>query len=125
MKVIGATMKDAGGTVLPLSAGRECDDLVFLSGQLGLADGKLVGSDIEAQTSAAVDNIERLLELAGLGLRHVFKTSVWLTRPEDFAAFNRIYASRFAEPYPARSTVVSQLLIPGALVEIEAIAERG
>lgn len=125
MKVIGATMKDTSGTVLPLSAGRDCDDLVFLSGQLGLADGKLAGPDIETQTNAAVDNIERLLEQAGLGLRHVFKTNVWLTRPEDFATFNRAYGARFAEPYPARSTVVSQLLIPGALVEIEAIAKRG
>lgn len=47
-----------------------------------------------------------------------------LTRVEDFAAFNRVYAARFAEPYPARATVISGLAIPGALVEIDAVAVR-
>lgn len=125
MKVIGKTMMDASGTVLPLSAGRECGDLVFLSGQLALVDGKLVGSDIETQTDVAIDNIQRLLKLAGLQLHQIVKTSVWLSHAEDFAAFNRTYGNRFAAPYPARSTVVSQLLIPNALVEIEAVAKRG
>jgi enamine deaminase RidA (YjgF/YER057c/UK114 family) len=30
----------------------------------------------------------------------------------------------FGDPYPARSTVVSALLAPDALVEVEAVAKR-
>jgi hypothetical protein len=61
----------------------------------------------------------------GLGLADVVKTTVWLGRIGDFAEFNRAYAGVFAAtgaPAPARSTVRADLMMPGALVEIEAIA---
>ena len=124
MTVIGATITGPDGSPLPLSAGRVCGNLVFLSGQLGLMDGKLVGADISEQTNTAINHVEHLLAEAGLSLSDVVKTSVWLTRAEDFPRFNLIYAERFAHPYPARSTVVSALVIPGALVEIEVVAAR-
>jgi 2-iminobutanoate/2-iminopropanoate deaminase len=50
------------------------------------------------------------------------KNTVWITRQEDFPAYNRAYGARLAAPYPARSTVISQLAVPGALIEIEALA---
>jgi 2-iminobutanoate/2-iminopropanoate deaminase len=52
----------------------------------------------------------------------VAKTTIWLTDMADFAAFNVAYAEAFGPDIPARSTVTSALAIPGALVEIEAIA---
>ena len=52
------------------------------------------------------------------------KVTAWLTDPADGAAFNAAYRRLFGEPWPARSTVVSALLAPGALIEVEAIALR-
>jgi 2-iminobutanoate/2-iminopropanoate deaminase len=116
-------VRGLNGAVLPLSAGRVAGDWVFLSGQLALRDGNIAGDTIEEQTRVALDNVETLLALARLGFRDVVKTSVWLTCAGDFPGFNTAYAERFAEPYPARSTVVSGLLLPGALIEIEVVAQ--
>lgn len=109
---------------LPLSPAIIAGEFVFVSGQLALHDGACTGGDIAAQTHVALDNIEAILLDAGLTLDDVVKTTIWLTRAEDFPAFNAAYGSRFGTPYPARSTTVTQLLIPGALVEIEAVARR-
>ncbi|MCF8471213.1 MAG: hypothetical protein K9G27_00290 [Sphingomonadaceae bacterium] len=38
--------------------------------------------------------------------------------------FNMVYREFFAEPYPTRSTIVSALVVPDAMVEVEAIAYR-
>lgn len=43
---------------------------------------------------------------------------------EDFAAMNRVYATVFAAPYPARTPVAVAGLPLGARVEIELVAER-
>ena len=58
--------------------------------------------------------------------RDIVKATVWLTRIEDFAAFDAAYGAFFGDAtLPARSTVRADLMVPGALVEIEAIAQAG
>lgn len=81
-----------------------------------------VPSGITAQTSATIDNIERALRAVGLGLADVVKSTVHLADIGDFAAFNAVYAARFPEPYPVRTTVQSGLM--GILVEIDVVALR-
>lgn len=111
---------------IPLSPIVEHEGLLFLSGQLGFTSpGVLVAGGIEAQTRQAMANIEAILIANGSGLKSIRKTTIWLTRKSDFPAFNETYGS-FFDPgaFPARSTVVSELLIDGALVEIEAIASK-
>jgi len=51
--------------------------------------------------------------------------TVWLKNPSDFAAFDAAYAECFGAHKPARSTVVSDLVLPAALIEIEVIVHRG
>ena len=109
-------------TAPPLSAAIAANGFVFVSGQLALKDGKIAGHDVSAQTELVIDALEAILAQAGLTIAAVVKVGVWLTRAEDFAAFNDVYAKRFAAPYPARATVICALAIPGALVEIDAIA---
>ena len=123
MKIHGKPIIGPGGQVLPLSAAVETGGLVFASGQLALVDGRIEG-DITAQTETTFDAIQSLLQDAGLSLDHVVKATVWLTDPADFAAFNAVYAARLPAPFPARSCVVSQLVLPNARVEIEVVASR-
>lgn len=111
----------SNGNLIPISPAVRSGGFILLSGQLALRDGKIVGQTIEEQTDIVIDNIRDLLARSGKDLKDVVKTTAWLTRSEDFAGFNAAYARRFASPFPARSTVVAQLLIPGALVEVEAI----
>lgn len=109
---------------VPLSAAMRAGDFVFLSGQVPFGpDGKLIEGGIEAQTDQVLDNLSRVLEMAGASLADVVKTTIWLIDVADFAAFNAAYARHFESPPPARSCVVSALAVP-AKVEIEAIAYK-
>lgn len=97
---------------------------VYLSGQMAFrTDGILVGG-IAAQTRQCLDNIANVLATLGLDLNDVVKSTVWLRRADDFESFNTEYAAVFGTHRPARSTVVSDLLFPEALIEIEAVAHR-
>lgn len=100
--------------------------LVFLSGQLPLdpATGAFPEGGIQAQTRQSLRNVQAILEAAGLSLANVVKTTVFLADMGDFAAMNEVYASFFAEPFPARSAVAVKALPKGALVEIECIASK-
>jgi len=97
---------------------------VFCSGQIPLdpATGELVGGGIEASTERVLDNMEAVLKSAGLGFADVVKTTVFLIKSEDFPAMNAIYARRFGDHGPARSTVIVAALPKGATVEIDVIA---
>jgi 2-iminobutanoate/2-iminopropanoate deaminase len=109
----------------PYSQAIDGGDAVFLSGQIGIdpASGKFV-EGVEAQARQALKNIGNVLAEAGLSLENVVKTTIFLTDIGDFAAVNAVYASFFAEPYPARSCLQVMALPGGALVEIEVLARR-
>jgi len=108
-----------------LSQWTAAGSLVFVSGQLPFdANRTISATDIGGQTCQAVKNLESVLREAGLRLADVIKTTVWLAKAADFAAFNESYAAAFGETTPARSTVVCPLVLPEALIEIEAIARR-
>ena len=98
-----------------------------MSGQTPLdsATGKLVEGDIEAQTEQCFVNLFNVLAAAGLTEANVVKANVFLTDMGNFAAMNKVYATKFSAPYPARSTVAVAGLPIGAQVEIELIARKG
>jgi len=103
----------------------ESDPFLFVSGQLPFdARGKISAPDIEGQTRQVLANIATVLQSANLSLSDIVKTTVWLKAAADFVAFDAAYAESFREHRPARSTVISDLVLPAALIEIEAIARR-
>ncbi|MCC6245193.1 MAG: RidA family protein [Gemmatimonadaceae bacterium] len=99
---------------------------LFCSGQTPVdpATGQLVSGDVEVQTHRAFDNLQAVLEDAGLSMDDVIKCNVYLTDMANFALMNRAYAARFTAPYPARTTVAVAGLPLNAQVEIELIARR-
>lgn len=109
---------------LPLSPGVRAGSVVAVSGQVGLdpATGRLAGIGVRDQTWRALSNLEAVLAAAGLDRTHVFKTTVFLVNASDFGAMNEVYRGFFSEPYPARSTVVVELVRDDLVVEIEALA---
>jgi len=98
--------------------------LLFASGQIPLdpASGELLTGTIEQCAERIFDNLEAVLREAGLGFPDVVKTTVFLTRMEDFPAMNAVYAKRFGEHRPARSTVAVASLPKGATLEVDLIA---
>lgn len=107
----------------PYSQAIKVPGLMFISGQTPLdpKTGDMVGTEVVTQTERVLDNIEGILESQGLSMANVVKTTVFLKDMNDFAAMNKVYASRFPEPAPARSTIQVAKLPKDALVEIEAI----
>lgn len=120
------TSDKAPAAIGPYSQAVWCGDLLYLSGQTPIdpATGILVEGGIEAQTGRAFDNLEEVLKAAGLRMEHVIKCNVYLTSMSHFSGMNRVYATRFGQPYPARTTVAVLELPLGALVEIELVARR-
>lgn len=102
-------------------------DLVFVSDQQGVdAQGCLQGpGDIRRQTQQALVNLRTVLQAIDLGLEDVVKTTVMLTDWRHYAAYNEMYQTFFAAPYPARSTLCAGIARPGALIAIEAMAMAG
>jgi reactive intermediate/imine deaminase len=98
------------------------EDLVYTSGQVALdAEGTLVPGGIEEQTAQVFENLSACLATAGCSFDDAVKVNAYLADVGQFEAFDRVYARRFTEPYPARTTVGANLA-DGFLVEIEVIA---
>ncbi len=110
----------------PYSHAIDSDGLVFCSGQTPLDPdtGKLAEGGVDAQTHRCFDNLFAVLEGAELGPDDVVKVNVYLTDMADFEAMNGAYQTRFAQPFPARTTIGVSALPLGASVEIEMIARR-
>lgn len=116
---------NAPAAIGPYSQAVCMGDLIFTSGQIPLdpETGMLVGESITEQTHRVCKNLEAVLTAAGGSLKSVVKTVCFLSNMADFAAFNEVYAQYFTER-PARSCVAVKELPKGALVEVEAIAEK-
>jgi len=99
-------------------------DLLFVSGQLGLADGALVDG-VEAQARQALENMKGVLADNGVSLTDIVKCTVFMTDIENFAAVNAVYAEVFGDHRPARSAIAVKALPLGGLVEIEGFAHLG
>ncbi|SMX27902.1 Enamine/imine deaminase [Pelagimonas phthalicica] len=107
---------------IPLSKKRRVGSTLYLSGELGFDADRKIPEGIKAQTENCIANIKATLATEGMDLSNVVSATCYLTDPEDFAAFNEVYAAAFQEPYPVRTTVGSALMID-AKVEITVIAE--
>jgi 2-iminobutanoate/2-iminopropanoate deaminase len=109
------------------SQGIRAGDFIFVSGQgpLDPVTGQLVEGNIEEQTARVLENIKAILTAAGASMADVVKVSAHLSDMTLFPRYNKVYATYFPDPKPARTTVGSQLPLDGVLVEIDAIAYVG
>ena len=112
----------------PLTPGIRAGDVLWLSGTAP-ADrdtGAPVEGDIVAQAEAIFDNMAAVLSLEGIGLERVVRLTNFLTSQADVPGLNNVYRRRFAEPFPARATViVAGLVNPAYRIVIDAVAIRG
>jgi 2-iminobutanoate/2-iminopropanoate deaminase len=98
--------------------------LLFLSGIVPLdEEGKLLGEDAAGQARQVFQNMELVLKAAGCGFEDVVKVTLFLLDVGDRAAINPVRQEFFGEARPASTLVEgSALAVPGALLEIEAVA---
>jgi 2-iminobutanoate/2-iminopropanoate deaminase len=124
MKTIINTI-NAPKPVGPYSQAVKAGKFLFISGQLAIdpKEGKILAPDIKAQTARIMENIKAILEVADFDLVDVVQTSIYLSSMTLLSDFNNTYAKYFDNNFPARATVGIQLM-PGALVEISAVAYK-
>jgi enamine deaminase RidA (YjgF/YER057c/UK114 family) len=79
-------------------------------------------ADPYEQAAICLGIIERALGESGASLDDVVRTRIYVTRAEDIVAVGRAHAEAFATARPATTGIVTQLLDPRWLVEIEAEA---
>jgi 2-iminobutanoate/2-iminopropanoate deaminase len=99
--------------------------LLFVSGIVPIdGRGELVGGDdVQAQTRQVFANIRAILDAAGATFADVVKVTHYLTDITDRPAINEVRKEVFGAARPASTLVeVSKLVVPGARLEIEAIA---
>ncbi len=107
---------------LPFSDAVRVGDMLYLSGQIGVAEGdtKLVPGGIQGESRQAMDNIGAVLKRRGLDFESVVKCTVMLADMNDWPAFNKVYVRYFKpDRLPARSAFGAAGLAFGGRIEIE------
>lgn len=110
----------------PYNQAVQAGNMLFVSGQIALdaASGQLVQGDIKAETQKVMENLQAILETAGMDFSHVVKTTIFLMDMGQFAQVNEVYGGYFGDDAPARETVQVAGLPRGVQVEISVIAAR-
>lgn len=109
-----------------MSQGVGCGDFVLVSGQVALRDRQIVClGDPAGQTEQVFRNIEAVLAEAGLTLGHVVSLRCYLTSADAYQAYAAVKNRIFADSRPAATAmVVTALVLPEIMVEVEAVAWR-
>ena len=111
-------------STMPFPAAVKGGGFIFVSGITCFLDRETEAllENIEAQTRQTLEVIKDTLEAAGSSLDKIVKVTVFLRNAEDFSKMNEAYRMFFPKDPPARSTIVTGLLLPQMLVEIECMA---
>lgn len=109
---------------LPFSNGILVGNTLYVAGTQGTdANGKLE-PDIESQTRAALQLIQKIVEGGGMTMGNVVAVNVYLSDVNEFGKMNGVYKTFFPDPKPTRTTVQVAKLVNGAKIEISAIAVK-
>jgi enamine deaminase RidA (YjgF/YER057c/UK114 family) len=106
-------------------------EIVVVAGQVGMDERRAVAvGDVGAQTKQALENVRAILEAAGCTMGHVVRLQTFLTHAEDIPGFMTARGEVFPKYFPTGAyppntlLVVSRLVQPELLVEIEAMAVK-
>lgn len=109
--------------VPPFSGSVMTNGTLYVSGQLGLADGK-VPETAEEEARNVMNNVKAQVESAGMTMNDVVFVQIFCSDVEYYGAFNEVYRTYFTEEYPARAFIGSGKLLFGARFEVLATAVK-
>ena len=109
----------------PLEWATMADGILYTAQIPNREDGSIEQGDITAQAELTLSNLRRTVQAAGGTMNDVTQVIVYLPDPADFPGMNAVYSRSFSKPYPNRATIVAQLMVPGARIEILAYAHIG
>lgn len=96
---------------------------LYISGQVGIGPDGKPAQGIEAQTRAAIGNVNAVLATAGMTPANLAKVTIYLTDPANMPGFMQAGGDNLPVPPPATTLlIVKALAAPELLIEIEAVA---
>ena len=98
---------------------------IYISGQVALdADGSLVApNDLRGQTEQVFENLKAILDANGASFVDVVKITTFVTTLDDIDGMRKVRARYLPKEPPASTAVqISALVLPGAVIEVEAVA---
>lgn len=117
----GRSASDEG--VPPFSGAVMVGETLYLSGALGLVDGK-VPDDPADEARAVLDAIKGTLEAAGMTMDDLVSVQIFCSDVSHYGAFNDVYRTYFTKEYPARAFIGSGALLFDARFEVMATAVK-
>jgi enamine deaminase RidA (YjgF/YER057c/UK114 family) len=121
---IGAVMLTAGARAASTSAPAFAP--VSAHGGLVYASAILppepAAAEFSAQATRVLDELKARLAGAGTSIDRVVSATVYLASADDFAALNAVWTQYWPASRPTRTTVVAKLPVPGARLQVSAIA---
>lgn len=124
MSKIVINTKHAPEPIGPYSQAIKMKNLLFVSGQIAInaETGQLINTNIGDETHQVMKNISAILKEAGLDIKNIVKTTIFLKNMNDFGIVNEVYGSYFETNFPARETIEVSRLPKDVNVEISVIA---
>lgn len=123
IKRYGAGETGAGKQALPFARAVEANGWLYVSGQVAMEKGEIVGGGVAAESRKAIENMIAILKEAEYDVEDVVRVGVWLDDPRDFWTFNGVYAEYFGANPPARACVQSRMMVD-CKVEIDCVAYK-
>ncbi|WP_431324671.1 Rid family hydrolase [Rhizobium sp. YTU87027] len=126
LKAVVPSGMESTGPTYGFAPGRVANGLLFVAGQIGVDKSGQLGKSVQEQASLALENLGRVLTEAGCGFADVIAMNTY--HVGDCTLVNEWFLPLkkdiFPAPYPAWTSMgITSLAIPGALIEISAVAE--
>lgn len=107
----------------PYSQAIKCNGFIFVSGQIPLTiENKLVEGSISEKSEQIIQNVKNILESSNSDLKHIVKSTVFLSNMKYLKDFNAVYSKYFQADLPARTCAAVSSLPLNAEIEMEVIA---
>lgn len=119
--------QNAPAPIGPYSQAVLFDDTLYTSGQIAInpETGSLISESISLETQQVMNNLEAVLQKAGMNFENVLKATIYIKNMDDFQEINKVYGACFNESSaPARETVEVARLPRDVNVEISLLARK-
>lgn len=106
----------------PYSQGIKVGNTLYVSGQIGMTvEEKMDTTSIQGEVMQALKNVDAIVKMAGMEMKHVVKATLYVKDLKNFALINEVYKLYFPLDPPARETVQVSALPKGAHFEISVV----
>ena len=121
------TTLNAPAPIGPYNQAVKAGNTLFISGQIPLKAGtmELLNGSIKEETQLVMENLQSILDAAGMTFENVVKTSIFIDDMKNFGEVNQVYGAYFDnDTAPARETVAVKTLPKSVRIEISMIAVK-